>query len=320
MHDYTVTAVYVDPDYETGHSNIVSSAHTPPSTFPPRNLTATGYAESVTLAWEEPLEGNPGTLLHYNLMKWGGPGFLETITVEGLSYIDNFASSTTNYGYQVSATYSYNSSTYTSVSPLYIHIHPESNPPRNLTVTQGEYYGLDITWEEPDLEYGETIMGYKLYKDGVQLDCYLPNGTLSYFDGAVDWGITYTYYVIAYFTFPTYDSRPSNTATRTVMQVSDKDIVNIPTVSALKGNYPNPFNPTTSISFDNAKAGNVTIDVFNTKGQKVRSLVNGFYSVGEHSVVWNGLDDKGVSVGSGIYFYRMRSGEVVSTKKMMLLK
>jgi hypothetical protein len=102
--------------------------------------------------------------------------------------------------------------------------------------------------------------------------------------------------------------------------VSDKDTTIIPAKLQLLGNYPNPFNPTTTISFTNTKVGNVTIDVFNTKGQKVRSLLNGFYGVGEHSVVWNGLDDKGGSVGSGVYFYRMKTDEYNETKKMLLMK
>jgi hypothetical protein len=102
--------------------------------------------------------------------------------------------------------------------------------------------------------------------------------------------------------------------------IADSDKIETPYVSSLQGNYPNPFNPTTTISFSTAKTGNVTIDVFNIKGQKVRGLVDGVYGVGSHSVIWNGLDDNGASVSSGIYFYRMRAGDFTETKKMMLMK
>jgi hypothetical protein len=113
--------------------------------------------------------------------------------------------------------------------------------------------------------------------------------------------------------------------------------------NALKTNYPNPFNPETTIVFtvgnafmrsennvggtdksvggtDKSVPYNVQIDIYNTKGQKVRGLVDGVYGVGTHKVVWNGLDDNGASVSSGIYFYRMRAGDFTETKKMMLMK
>jgi len=96
----------------------------------------------------------------------------------------------------------------------------------------------------------------------------------------------------------------------------------VPAVSAtgLKGNYPNPFNPSTTIAFDVAHEGRVVIDVYNIKGQRVRSLVNGVYEAGGHSVVWNGRDEAGHSVGSGVYFYRMSAGEYVGVRKMVMVK
>jgi flagellar hook assembly protein FlgD len=64
----------------------------------------------------------------------------------------------------------------------------------------------------------------------------------------------------------------------------------------------------------------VRIDIFNIRGQLVRTLVNGEFAPGEHSVVWNGTDCSGQSVGSGVYFYRMTVGEHVETNKMILMK
>jgi len=96
----------------------------------------------------------------------------------------------------------------------------------------------------------------------------------------------------------------------------------VPVVSAtgLKGNYPNPFNPSTTIAFDVAHEGRVVIDVYNIKGQRVRSLVNGVYGAGTHNVVWNGCDEVGRSVGSGVYFYRMSAGRYVGVRKMVMVK
>ncbi len=83
----------------------------------------------------------------------------------------------------------------------------------------------------------------------------------------------------------------------------------------LKNAYPNPFNPSTSISFDLASPENVIIDIYNIKGQLVKRLVNKDYDKGNHSIIWNGRDNNGVNCGTGVYFYRMSAGKTVQTKK-----
>lgn len=88
----------------------------------------------------------------------------------------------------------------------------------------------------------------------------------------------------------------------------------------LYGNYPNPFNPTTTIRFDLPVAAPVRLDIFNLRGQKVRSLVNSDLPAGTHSVVWNGRDDLDSPVSSGVYLYRLSNAEHELTRKMMLMK
>jgi len=94
----------------------------------------------------------------------------------------------------------------------------------------------------------------------------------------------------------------------------------IPQMNVLNQNYPNPFNPETSISFDIKEAGKVSLDIYNVKGQKVKTLLNDHREAGTHNIVWNGTDDNNRSVSSGIYFYKMKNGKFSSTKKMVLLK
>ena len=95
----------------------------------------------------------------------------------------------------------------------------------------------------------------------------------------------------------------------------------LPVVTELQGNYPNPFNPTTTISFAVAQTSLfVNIEVFNIKGQKVKKLANEILPAGNHTVVWNGEDENGKSVSSGVYFYKMKNGNYLSSKKMILLK
>ena len=93
-----------------------------------------------------------------------------------------------------------------------------------------------------------------------------------------------------------------------------------PGAFALGQNFPNPFNPKTTISFALPSAGPVELDVYSATGQHVRTLQSGDMTSGQHSVVWDGKDDGGSSVGSGIYFYKLQSEELSETKKMMLLK
>ena len=99
--------------------------------------------------------------------------------------------------------------------------------------------------------------------------------------------------------------------------ISSKVSVNdaAPAAFAVAQNSPNPFNPTTTISFTLAKAGKTTVDVYNVAGQKVDTLVNSTLNAGSHSVAWNAS-----KFSAGVYFYTVKSGDFSKTMKMTLLK
>jgi hypothetical protein len=103
------------------------------------------------------------------------------------------------------------------------------------------------------------------------------------------------------------------------LSVSDSDFVR-PNITTLHGNYPNPFNPTTTIAFELSQDAIATIEIFNIKGQKVATLVDGELEAGRHNVIWEGVDSHGREVGSGIYFYRMTTEGYSATQKMILMK
>jgi flagellar hook assembly protein FlgD len=86
------------------------------------------------------------------------------------------------------------------------------------------------------------------------------------------------------------------------------------------GNHPNPFNPTTDVYFDLPNPSHVTLTVYNIVGQRVITLVDGYREAGSHTVTWDGRSSSGNSVSSGVYFYRLEAGELVASRKMMLLK
>ncbi len=92
-----------------------------------------------------------------------------------------------------------------------------------------------------------------------------------------------------------------------------------PAPFALRQNHPNPFNPATTITFATTEAGPADLSVYNVIGQKVRTLVRGTIAAGEHAVVWDGRDDVGMSVGAGVYLYRLAAGGKAQTRKMLLL-
>jgi hypothetical protein len=92
-------------------------------------------------------------------------------------------------------------------------------------------------------------------------------------------------------------------------------------ITDLQANFPNPFNPETTISFSIKEPGtHARLTIFNTKGQAIRTLYEGVPSQNRMSVVWNGKDNLGQGVSSGIYLYRLEAGEYSKTRKMLLSK
>ena len=98
------------------------------------------------------------------------------------------------------------------------------------------------------------------------------------------------------------------------------ETLTLPTEYELEENYPNPFNPNTTINYALPKAGEVSLAIYNMRGQLVRTLVKGSSPAGRFSVTWNGKDDRGAPVSSGVYVYRLTATEFVSDKKLTLLK
>jgi hypothetical protein len=105
-----------------------------------------------------------------------------------------------------------------------------------------------------------------------------------------------------------------------IKDFSDK----LPNNENLLQNYPNPFNPQTTIRYSVGANGispkMVELSIYNITGQKVCTLVSGMQSAGQHEVIWDGTDEAGKSVASGIYFYRIKTGDFVQTKRMLLMR
>ncbi|MCD4652096.1 MAG: T9SS type A sorting domain-containing protein, partial [Candidatus Cloacimonetes bacterium] len=132
----------------------------------------------------------------------------------------------------------------------------------------------------------------------------------------IDLNRLYKYYIVAI-----YDSGVSDSTNH----LSTADLVpeqddNVNHITNLEGNYPNPFNPVTAIRFSLKEEADVSLQIYNIRGQKVRTLVRDKLQAGTQIVEWQGVNDEGSKVASGIYFYRLKVGAYDQTRKMLLLK
>lgn len=188
---------------------------------------------------------------------------------------------------------------------------PDFNPILNLIAN---VENAEIIWDTPDIDPNSNFIRYDIYHDSFLID-----------------STEETYYSLI--GFP-----PGNgivIGIKAVYVLGESEIVEVtfdwegtpygdnntvPVITALQGNYPNPFNPTTKINFSLKEAGKVNLEIYNLKGQKVKTLMNKNMDADNHSVIWSGEDNSGKKVSSGIYLYRMKSKGYSETKKMILIK
>jgi len=98
------------------------------------------------------------------------------------------------------------------------------------------------------------------------------------------------------------------------------ETTNTPKNYRLLQNYPNPFNPSTTIEFQLPQSSFVTLAVYNVRGQLIRTIVKQKMPAGSHSIIWDGKNESGERVGSGVYVYRIQAGDFQKTKKMLLIR
>ncbi len=135
------------------------------------------------------------------------------------------------------------------------------------------------------------------------------DGTYSFVDDKVHAGAKYYYKL-----------EDIDVSGRSTLHGPVEALVALPVSYGLSQNYPNPFNPSTNIEYQLPKPGRVQLTIYNTLGQKVIRLVNDFREAGRHTVLWNGRDQHGNAMPSGVYHYRIEADDFVSTKKMVLAK
>lgn len=184
-------------------------------------------------------------------------------------------------------------------------------------------WGMDIHWH---------------YTHGGTLDIYLKKFTVpqweKYFADYFDYGphpSPYTVFDIQeaylepldadFYVSPYGDDSNDGLSPASPLKTPAVEEETIPVVAELQlSNYPNPFNPSTTISYSVPTNADIRLDLYNAKGQLVNTLVNEYKEQGKHQIVWSGKDKNGNMVSSGIYFSRVVSGGKSSTRKMLLVK
>ncbi len=291
---------------------------------PPQNLEAivVNYNE-VELSWDAPatentINGNKKTsemrvdeltriLLYYNIYMNGV--WLAEVLPEVVYYASPFDSG--DYNFFVTAVYDEGESEPSNTASVAVILPVPQNPE---AVTQG----LDIlvTWDELS---NRAFSNYKVYRDLIMIADDITE--TSYLDPDVPNG-TYTYNIRAVYSGD-YQSALSADAVIEHVQTNANETI-LPVTTELISIYPNPFNPETTISYSLKEDTKVSISIYNLKGQKVRSLVNGQIQAGYHIVTWNGKDESGRNVSSGIYFSifdaESSGSDYTSVKKIILLK
>jgi hypothetical protein len=182
------------------------------------------------------------------------------------------------------------------------------DPPSNGNA-QSQPPNIIVTWSAP----ARGVDNYNVYRDGVLHEEGVTG--LMFIDITVPTG-DYIYNLTAVYC----GGWESEFGPDLEVPHVDGDDILKPTVTELTGNYPNPFNPTTKISFSLKEAGHVSINIYNMRGQLVKTLVNTELDRNFHNIVWDGKDNSGKNTSSGVYFYKMKTQNYNSTKKMILMK
>jgi hypothetical protein len=182
---------------------------------------------------------------------------------------------------------------------------------------------VDLSWNAPDSPL--ELTGFNLYRRTSEVEEFgepiavLESDEFSYTDINMEIG-EYYYGLTAIYSGDMESQKTVESVTIGESGVDETPKTLTPNRYSLSQNYPNPFNPSTQINFALPEKKAVSLKIYNLQGNLVKTLVNEEKDAGYYNVVWHGRDDRGKSVASGLYIYRITAGKYTTTKRMILLK
>jgi uncharacterized lipoprotein YddW (UPF0748 family) len=201
------------------------------------------------------------------------------------------------------------------------------NPPINVAIRRIADKTFEIFWAQPQTPPdGDSVKYYAIYRsenspvdidDIKNLLAVVGPDRISYSDVVPDLGKNY-FYVVTAFDKLHNESNPSNEVSTVSVVVAEagQQILKF----ELYQNYPNPFNFETTIEFEIPFDSWVSVKIYDILGREIKTLVSGFKSAGRHKVIWDGRDEQGGYISSGVYFCRMTAGSFSKTIKIVLTK
>jgi hypothetical protein len=282
--------------------------------YPVRNLSGTHSGRNVTLNWVLPYATslpNPPTLSGYKVFQSNVQINTSLLPANVSEYtIQNSAGG--NMIFWLVAVYAEGEADVSNS----VQISFPPAPPQNLTGS-AENDGVRLNWEFP--YNAQFLAGFRVIRNGTNITGAnpVPTNSLTYLDINPPGG-ELKYQIRAMYSSPASVSEPSNTLTITFLGATDDELPVLRT--ELRKNYPNPFNPETVINFSLKQENQVKLEIFNVKGELIKTLVNGVMPSGQHHIIWNGTNEIGKATASGIYFYKMETDDYQSVRKMILLK
>ncbi len=189
--------------------------------------------------------------------------------------------------------------------------------PQNFTAQETDPGTVVCNWQRPLHFQGRGFVGYRVYRNGLTVSTITnPNNTTFTDTWLLDG--TYTYYVVSLFNDPMMVSAPSNEVTVIIGESSnDEDVAQV--IHSITAS-PNPFNSVTSFAIRGKANDQVSINIFNIKGQIVKSLSTNLDQNGNAGLNWNAIDNAGNNLPNGIYFYRMTSSEKQFSGRLILAR
>jgi hypothetical protein len=180
----------------------------------------------------------------------------------------------------------------------------------SFSVTDDQHFTLNVDWTGAPLAAGSGVMARLVLQLGAQAQ-----PQLAYVDTAGEYGFRLSGGSQAV-------EVPAFTRGTVRLDVGSAvgDDLTLPLAFGLDPNYPNPFNPSTNISYTLSAAGQVRLEVYNTLGRHVITLVEGYQPSGTYTVTWDGRNESGSGVPSGVYLYRLQAGAETALRKMTLMK